>query len=81
MSGRRWRYSGPSDHEDGYDATLRCGAGYQPRLEKHLHRYLAEFDFRYNHREKLGHDDESRSEPVLYGVAGKRLTYRDSRVR
>jgi len=34
---------------------------YQHCSEKHLHRYLAEFDFRYNHREALGWNDEARA--------------------
>ena len=44
--------------------------------EKHLHRYLAEFDFRYNHRSALGVEDGDRANRALQGVAGKRLTYR-----
>jgi hypothetical protein len=49
---------------------------YQHCAEKHLHRYLAEFDFRYNHRVALGVDDAMRAEAALLGVVGKRLTYR-----
>jgi len=48
---------------------------YQHCAKKHLHRYLAEFDFRYSHRIKTGYDDEERAEKLLCGVAGKRLTY------
>jgi transposase-like protein len=44
--------------------------------EKHLHRYLAEFDFRYSNRVKLGVDDTKRTERALRGIEGKRLTYR-----
>jgi len=44
--------------------------------EKHLHRYLAEFDFRHNARSALGVEDVERTERVLKGVTGKRLTYR-----
>lgn len=51
---------------------------YQHCAEKHLHRYLAEFDFRYNHRAKLGIDDEMRRDALLKGIEGKRLTYRRS---
>jgi hypothetical protein len=40
----------------------------------HLHRYTAEFDFRYNHRQKL--DEAMRTEELLKGIGGKRLTYR-----
>lgn len=49
---------------------------YQHCKEKHLHRYLAEFDFRYNNRSRLGVDDEARTARALAGIAGKRLTYR-----
>ena len=48
---------------------------YQHCREKHLHRYLAEYDFRYNHRVKLGFDDRARTAAMVRGVAGKRLTY------
>jgi hypothetical protein len=41
-----------------------------------LHRYLAEFDFRYSNRVKLGIDDAERTARVLKGIVGKRLTYR-----
>ncbi|HEX7759822.1 MAG TPA: IS1595 family transposase [Caulobacteraceae bacterium] len=49
---------------------------YQHCEEQHLHRYLAEFDFRYTHRIALGMDDIARSDTLLAGVVGKRLTYR-----
>jgi len=49
---------------------------YQHCKEKHLHRYLAEFDFRYNHRIKLGYSDIDRTRAAIKGVEGKRLTYR-----
>jgi transposase-like protein len=42
------------------------------------HRYVAEFDFRYNTRVKLGWNDQQRADHVLRGIVGKRLTYRDS---
>jgi len=41
----------------------------------HLNRYLAEFDFRYSNRVKLGVNDEQRADRLLVGVKGKRLTY------
>ena len=44
--------------------------------EKHLPRYLAEFDFRYNHRAGLGVNDATRANAALRGIEGKRLTYR-----
>jgi transposase-like protein len=48
---------------------------YQHCKEKHLHRYLAEYDFRYNHRVKLGYNDGDRAALAVKGAAGKRLTY------
>lgn len=51
---------------------------YQHCSERHLHRYLAEFDFRYNARSALGIDDEQRADKALRGIVGKRLTYRVS---
>ncbi len=47
--------------------------------EKHLHRYLAEYDFRYNHRVKLGFDDGERAAIAIEGAKGKRLTYQQPR--
>jgi transposase-like protein len=49
---------------------------YQHCQEKHLHRYLSEYDFRYNNRVALGVDDETRAVIALNGVVGKRLTYK-----
>jgi transposase-like protein len=48
---------------------------YQHCDERHLHRYLAEFDFRYSHREKLGVNDTDRAALVVRNAKGKRLTY------
>jgi len=47
-------------------------------VEQHLHRYLAEFDFRYSNRVALGVNDEGRSHTALKGAVGKRLTYQQS---
>jgi transposase-like protein len=49
---------------------------YQHCSEKHLHRYLAEFDFRHNNRIALGIDDTDRANELAKGIVGKRLTYR-----
>jgi hypothetical protein len=49
--------------------------------EAHLHRYAAERDFVYNHRERLGFNDQARSDAALRGAKGKRLTYRTTRSR
>jgi hypothetical protein len=49
---------------------------YQHCKEKHLHRYLAEFDHRYNHRVALGYSDIDRTLAAIKGIEGKRLMYR-----
>lgn len=49
---------------------------YQHCAEKHLHRYLAEFDFRYNRRTALKVSDQERHDMLLAAIRGKRLTYR-----
>lgn len=51
---------------------------YQHCGERHLDRYVAEFDFRYNHRVRFGINDEERTDRILRGIVGKRLMYRDS---
>ena len=51
---------------------------YQHCAKKHLHRYLAEFDFRYSLRAAQGFDDRSRAVESLKGIVGKRLTYRST---
>lgn len=43
--------------------------------ERLLHRWIAEFDFRYNNRAALGVDDDERTRGALKGISGKRLTY------
>jgi transposase-like protein len=65
---------------EGYYSIFKRGMKgvYQHCSEKHLHRYLAEFDFRYSNRVALGVDDAARAEKALQGVVGKRLTYRIS---
>jgi hypothetical protein len=65
---------------EGYFSVFKRGMKgvYQHCAEKHLHRYLAEFDFRYNHRIALGVNDGARTEAALAGIVGKRLMYRDS---
>jgi transposase-like protein len=63
---------------EGYFSILKRGITgvYHHVSQKHLKRYLAEFDFRYNERMALGVNDFERSTKALKGVAGKRLTYR-----
>ena len=54
---------------------------YQFCGEKHLHRYLAEFDFRYSNRVALGYNDADRAVNLLKGISGKRLTYQTASAR
>jgi hypothetical protein len=54
---------------------------YQHCAEKHLHRYLAEFEFRYSHRIATGANDEDRADAMLRGIVGKRLTYQTAFAR
>lgn len=67
-----------SNTVEGYFSILKRGLTgvYHSVSEAHLHRYLAEFDFRHSNRAKLGIDDVSRADIALLGVKGKRLTYR-----
>jgi transposase-like protein len=63
---------------EGFYSVFKRGMKgvYQHCKEKHLHRYLCEFDFRYSNRVALGIDDVARAERALKGIRGKRLTYR-----
>lgn len=54
---------------------------YQHCGEKYLQRYLTEFEFRYNHRVKLGFNDQERAAKIMRGAAGKRLTLRGPQER
>lgn len=69
-----------SNTVEGFYSVFKRGMKgvYQHCGQQHLHRYLAEFDFRYNNRVKLGFDDSTRTDNALKGIIGKRLTYRDS---
>lgn len=74
-------FEGESIHTntvESYFSVFKRGmrGTYQQCKEKHLHRYLAEFDFRHNNRVALGVNDQQRAEQVLTGIVGKRLTYR-----
>ena len=63
---------------EGYFSIFKRGMKgvYQHCAKEHLHRYAAEFEFRYNARVALGVDDQQRADKVLGGVSGKRLMYR-----
>lgn len=70
----------PSIHTntiEGFFSVFKRGMKgvYQHCGHNHLHRYMAEYDFRYNHRAALGFADFARAESLLQGVKGKRLTY------
>jgi hypothetical protein len=80
---RRSEYVHPEDRtihtntvEGAFSIFKRGMRGvYQHCAEHHLHRYLAEYEFRYNNRIANGVDDRARSVALVKGIAGKRLTY------
>ena len=67
---------------EGFFSVFKRGMKgvYQHCAHNHLHRYLAEFDFRYNNRVALGVEDSERADKLLKGVVGKRLTYQTTTV-
>jgi transposase-like protein len=69
-----------SNTVEGYFSIFKRGMKgvYQHCGQQHLHRYLAEFDFRYSNRAANGIDDSERSREALKGIVGKRILYRDS---
>ena len=74
------RYGDPmitTNTVEGFFSIFKRGMRgvYQHCGEQHLHRYLAEFDFRYSNRIALGINDVARADNLLAGVVGKRLTY------
>jgi len=62
---------------EGFFSIFKRGmkGTYQHCGKQHLHRYLAEFDFRYSERSALGVSDAQRANKALKGISGKRLTY------
>lgn len=62
---------------EGYFSIFKRGMKgvYQHCGKQHLHRYMAEYDFRYNKRTKLGVEDHGRAVRALEGARGKRLKY------
>lgn len=82
----REEYVNPEDRTihtntiEGYFSVFKRGMKgvYQHCSKRHLHRYLAEYDFRYNNRVALGVDDVARTSRALSGIVGKRLKYRVS---
>lgn len=65
---------------EGYFSIFKRGMKgiYQHCAKRHMHRYAAEFKFRYNNRSALGVEDSERTRIALTGARGKRLTYVDS---
>ena len=80
MSGEYVRGETHTNTIEGFFSIFKRGMRgvYQHCGEQHLHRYLAEFDFRYNHRSALGVDDLARAEAALRGIEGRRLTYQQT---
>lgn len=68
---------------EGYFSIFKRGMKgvYQHCSKKHLHRYLAEFDFRYSNRSALGCEDQERAMRAVIGGIGKRLTYQTANFR
>jgi len=62
---------------EGFFSILKRGINgvYQHCSKAHLPRFVDEYSFRYNYREKLGFDDAARTIQALRGIEGKRLTY------
>ena len=85
----RGQYVDPADRTvhsntvEGYFSIFKRGMKgvYQFCGERHLHRYLAEFEFRYNNRVALGCNDSDRADALLSGIIGKRLTYQTTSAR
>jgi hypothetical protein len=67
---------------EGFFSVFKRGIKgiYQRCGEQHLHRYLAESDFRYSNRAALDIDDAERTTRAIKGPSGKRLTYRQPSV-
>jgi ISXO2-like transposase domain len=65
---------------EGYYSVFKRGMKgiYQHCKEKHLHRYVAEFDFRHSNRSALGVEDMERAKRIIAGTANKRLTYQSA---
>ena len=67
---------------EGYFSIFKRGMKgvYQHCAKKHLNRYLAEFDFRYTNRVANGFNDADRTDELVKGIVGRRLTYRTTRI-
>jgi transposase-like protein len=78
-----WKPERHTNTVEGFFSIFKRGMKgvYQHCGEQHLHRYLAEFDFRYSNRVALGYNDTERADALLSGIVGKRLTYAQSSAR
>jgi transposase-like protein len=67
-----------TNNVEGYFSILKRGliGTFHHVGEQHLHRYVKEFDFRFNHRSSLGVSDAERAHAAIKGIKGKRLTYK-----
>ena len=68
---------------EGFFGLLKRGlvGTYHHVSERHLQRYVTEFDFRFSNRVSLGVNDSERATKLLRGVIGKRLTYKTTAQR
>jgi transposase-like protein len=66
-----------SNTVEGFFSIFKRGMKgiYQHAAKRHMHRYMAEFDFRYSNRKAVGIEDSQRADIALRGIVGKRLTY------
>jgi transposase-like protein len=79
-AGKVFEAHGWTNTVEGFYSIFKRGMKgvYQHCGKQHLHRYAAEFDFRYNNRIANGVNDVARGQIALRGVVGKRLTYRQA---
>lgn len=72
-SGEYVRGTAHTNTIEGFFSIFKRGMKgvYQHCDERHLHRYLAEFDFRYSNRAKLGVSDTERATKAVKGIEGK----------
>ena len=63
---------------EGYFSIFKRGMKgiYQHCGKQHLHRYVSEYEFRYNYRSANGYNDADRADAILKSAEGRRLTYR-----
>ena len=80
MTGEYVRDDVHTNTAEGYFSIFKRGMRgvYRHGAEKHLHRYLAEFDFRYNYSASLGYNETDGTIAAVRGGEGKRLTYHQS---